>query len=610
MKKIKETLGVVFKAAQYSFAFCLRNNKKDTIAVGLLLVVHTFIGYGMIVLMGSLISTVQTYLTSTKAKPLTVQEFMDGKYYLPVLVFVGALFLEIIVQKYKSYISGRQRHILRVANNQEINKLKASLDIGRRKSKSYDDLEKKIDELPDSWYTRISLTRELVELVGSLFGFVIFGVSLLISNPVYVIILILSSIPMVFAEFAAVSRSWKLSLELIPHHKKRGVLQQAYYGSTAFLQGVMFNQFPFLSRQIQENQDHVIREADRVQRLNLQITLGAYLVQIVGLSIVFIHSVSSTLSTAGDIGALTVILASTRRLQSFVREITFQIANQWQSVKGMIMIEEEFFSLKPLLETKQPVKPTFFGPPRIRFDNVCFNYPERDTLVLRNITLTIEPGSKTVIIGKSGSGKSSLIGLLLRHYDPCSGSIFVGDVELRRIDPADWSTYASALLQNFTIGRRKIGDEIASSRLEKPVEMEEVNEVSDFAGFSSVVKDDPDGFNSQIGTDFGGREFSGGEEQRLALARVRYRKTPILILDEPDSKLDPETAERLIERVFGLKGVTIIIVTQHISRATQADKIVVLDQGSIIESGTHDELLVMNGKYKSMFLLDKNRLGR
>ena len=610
MKKVKETFGVVLKAAQYSFAFCLRNNKRDTVTVGLLLVIQTFLGYSMIVLMGSLISTVQTYLTSTRAKPLTVQEFMSGKYYFPVMVFVGALFLEIIVQKYKSYISGRQRRILRVANNQEINKLKASLDIGRRKSKSYDDLEKKIDELPDGWYTRISFTRELVELIGSLFGFLIFGVSLLMSNPGYVLILISSSIPMVFAEFSAVNRSWKLSLELIPHHKKRGVLQQAYYGSTAFLQGVMFNQFPFLSRQIQENQDHVIKEADRVQRLNLQITLGAYLVQIVGLSIVFIHSVSNTLSMDGDIGALTVILASTRRLQSSVRDITLQIANQWQSVKGMIMIEEEFFVLKPLLETKQPVTPTFDGPPRISFDNVCFNYPERDTLVLRDITLTIEPGSKTVIIGKSGSGKSSLIGLLLRHYDPCSGSIFVGNFDLRRIEPSEWSRSASALLQDFVIGRRKIGEEIASSKFEKPIEMEEVNEVSNFAGFSPVVKDDPDGFNSQIGTDLGGREFSGGEAQRLALARVRYRKTPIFILDEPDSKLDPETAERLIERVFGLNGVTVIIVTQHVSRAIRADKIVVLDQGSIIESGTHDELLVMNGKYKAMYSLDKNRLGR
>ena len=311
----------------------------------------------------------------------------------------------------------------------------------------------------------------------------------------------------------------------------------------------------------------------------------------------------------GDIGTLTIIIASARQLQSSMRNIVLQIAGQWQSVKGIIMIEEEFFGMKPLLETPHPVTPEFVKMPSIRFDNVSFSYPDTNALVLKNISFEIEPGSKVVIVGKNGSGKSSLIGLLLRHYDPTSGNIRVGDINLHNITPRVWSEYVCALLQNFVVFDRQVGAEIASSRLDQPMDMGDVRRASAFAGFDTVIETDPQGYESQIGTEFGGREFSGGEEQRLALARARYRNTPTLILDEPDAKLDPEAAKRLMDNVFALKGTTVIIVTQHMSRTTKAGKVILVDQGEIAETGTHEELMSRDGKYASMFTSDKERLG-
>ncbi|MEI6396641.1 MAG: ABC transporter ATP-binding protein [Candidatus Taylorbacteria bacterium] len=609
MNKLKETLSAVWKAARYSFAFCLRNNKRDTIIVWALLFVQTLLGYGMILLMGKLISVVQFHLSEANHGVMSVSNFLKGGACFPIILFIVALFLEIIIQKYKSFIASRQRHVLRVANTQEMNKLRASLDIARKRSKLYDDIEKKVDELPDGWYTRIAFAGETMEFGGAFLGFTIFGISLLTKHPGYVLILMASSIPMVFAEFVAVSRSWKWAMELIPHHKRRGVLQQAFSGTTSFLQGVMFNQLPTLSVQIKENHDYVIGTMDKLRWSNLKITLGAYVIAMAGLSLVLMHSVYNTISIGGDIGVLTIIVASARRFQSSIRDIVLQIANQWQSVKGMIIIEEEYFGMKPMLETSNPIAPTFKSAPMIRFENVSFSYPDCDSKVLKNVSFTVEPGSKLVIIGKNGSGKSSLIGLMLRHYDPTEGDIMVGDLNLRSIAPANWSEYASALLQNFAIFDRQIGTEIASSRLDRPVDMDGVVKAATFAGFNTVVGEDPKGYNSQIGTEFGGREFSGGEEQRLALARTRYRNTPILILDEPDAKLDPEAAKNLIDNVFALKGVTVIIVTQHVSRAAHGDKIVVLDHGEVVGTGTHSELMSSNARYAAMFTKDQERLG-
>lgn len=609
MQKIKDALISAWKAACYSFAFCFRNNRRDTLWEILLLVLQTVLGYGTIIVTGKLISSLQAHITQGKSTTFSVYDFIRGGYFIPIVAVVAILFGEIIISKVKSFISTRRRHILRFANALEMRDHKASLDIACIRSKLYDDVESKIEELPDGWFTRISFSSELMGFVGTLITFALFGISLAVTHPFYVFVIIITAVPMLIAEFKAVNSIWKLSLDLVPHSKQRGVLERAYRNSTSFLQAVMFNQLPTLRGQIKENQNHVIKLNDELRFRNMQITLATYLVAMAGLSFVLLHSVWNTLSIGGDLGVLTVILASSRRLQASTRDIVLQIASQWSSVKGIIIIEEEYFAMRPLLQTIDPVNPQFNGLPRIRFENVCFSYPQTDTLVLRNILFTVEPGSKVTIVGRNGSGKSSLMSLLLRHYDPTSGKIVVGDIPLRSITPQVWSGHASALLQEFAIHDRKIAEEIASSRLDRPLEMDVVRESARFAEFESIVEKDPLGYSSQIGIEFGGRDFSGGEKQRLALARARYRQTPIFILDEPDARLDPETSQKLAENIFALKDVTVIMVTQHVSRAIQSDNILVLDDGELVEQGTHDELLTIGGKYASMFEKDKRRLG-
>lgn len=303
------------------------------------------------------------------------------------------------------------------------------------------------------------------------------------------------------------------------------------------------------------------------------------------------------------------MMAAARTFQGNLEAIVSLIAEQWNSAKGVILIEKDFLGLKPVLKTDYPVVPKFDITPTIRFDKVSFAYPDTENLVLKEVSFTIEPGTKLAIVGKSGNGKSTIQALLMRHYDPTSGAVFAGDINLRNIEPNVWSNVASALTQEYTVLERRIDEEIASSRLGQPIDSEAVAASARFANFDEVVASDQNGYKSQIGVEFGGRDFSGGEKQRLALARVRYRGTPILILDEPDAKLDPESAQKVIDSVFALQGVTVVMITHHVSRAERCDKVIVMGKGEVVEQGTHQELLAQGGIYASMHEKDKKRLG-
>lgn len=610
MTKIKETLQTLLSAARYSFAFCLRNSKFDSIARLFIAASNTFILYLTIQATGLIVNAVQGSMGKFKGENHSFLEFATGDLAKPILFLLGVLLFGVIFGRLNWFFRGRWGQRLRYANEQQFNDHRASLDVARSRSKEYDDLEKRIMELPNSWQTRIWFSEEMLNLLTTVLSFVLFGTALVSSRPSYAIILIASAIPMIFVEFTLVNMWWSLFQELVPHHKKRKVLEKPYKNPNAFVQALMFHQFPSLRKEIGMNIDQVIGRYDVIRKSGLYKKMFSSFLATVGLCGVVIHAVWHVVRYGGEIGTLTVLIAAARTFQGNLEAIVSLIAEQWNSAKGVILIEKDFLGLKPVLSTFNPVAPHFNGAPRLRFEKVNFAYPNTDTLVLKDVSFTIEPGSKIAIVGKSGSGKSSIVSLLMRHYDPASGDIFAGDINLRNILPATWTKSASALTQEYAVLERSIAEEIASSRLDQEVDLEMVAESCRFANFDEVVDSDPRGYESQIGIEFGGRDFSGGERQRLALARVHYRGTPILILDEPDARLDAESAQRVLDRVFALKGVTVIIITHYVSRAERCDKVIMMGKGEIVEQGSHAELMAHGGLYAATFKKDRSRLGK
>lgn len=245
--------------------------------------------------------------------------------------------------------------------------------------------------------------------------------------------------------------------------------------------------------------------------------------------------------------------------------------------------------------------------PEIRFENVTFQYPnqskEIDRAILKNVNLTLRPGEKIGLIGDNGAGKTTLIKLLLRIYDPTEGTIYVNNVDLRHISSNIWQAYVSALLQNYSSYNFTVKESIGISQNPKYLDETRMLEASKQSQSHKFIEEYEHKYDAQIGTDFGGIKFSGGQSQKMALARTFYRKAPIVILDEPTAAVDTESEIEIFKTLDSLgEKTTAIFISHDMATIGRASRIIVLDKGSVIEDGNHESLMkAPTGKYRRMY---------
>ncbi|MEN9869188.1 MAG: hypothetical protein RLZZ171_171, partial [Cyanobacteriota bacterium] len=234
----------------------------------------------------------------------------------------------------------------------------------------------------------------------------------------------------------------------------------------------------------------------------------------------------------------------------------------------------------------------------IRFENVWFGY-KPDEYVIKNLDFTIKPGEKVALVGPTGAGKSSIIRLLCRLYEPSKGRILVDGIDIRDIPQADLRRYIGVILQESFLFA---GDVKRNITLGDNYSLEEVKQAAKLVNIDRFIEDLPDGYDTVLRER--GTNLSGGQKQLLAFARVAIRNPHVLILDEATSSLDV-TTEALIQSALDqiLINRTAIIIAHRLSTIRNVDKILVLKRGELVEFGSHDELLETDGLYASLYKL-------
>jgi len=265
----------------------------------------------------------------------------------------------------------------------------------------------------------------------------------------------------------------------------------------------------------------------------------------------------------------------------------------------------KFLDLKP--KVTAPAKP-LPCPSRIAegiaFNDVGFAYPGTSRRVLEAINLTVEPGQVIALVGENGSGKTTLAKLLCRLYDPDSGKITIDGVDIRQLDPVQWRRQISVILQDYVQYQLPVWENIWLGDADTSPDREKIIAAARRSGADAAIRRLPEDYDTLLGCWFEqGRELSIGEWQKVALARAFLRDSHFVVLDEPTGSLDP-LAEAELFRHFrrAIQGRSAILISHRFSTVQMADYIYVLDQGRVVESGTHSELLTRNGLYARLYL--------
>jgi ATP-binding cassette subfamily B protein len=354
-------------------------------------------------------------------------------------------------------------------------------------------------------------------------------------------------------------------------------------------------------------------EVDRLHRENL----GAYraelastrlkalfaplvnLIEVAGAVVVFGLGTWALSEGRITLGGLLAFLAYLGQLYSPIRGLS-RLTNRLFSASAAAERIIEFLDERPSVVQRPGARRLGRATGEVAFEDISFRYPGTGGRALDELSLSLEPGRTVALVGPSGAGKSTAAKLLLRFYDPECGRILLDGHDLRDVGLVSLRENLALLLQETLVFDGSVRDNIAYGRPEAT--MDEIVQAAWSADAHDLISALPDGYDTLIGQK--GRRLSGGQRQRIAIARALVRDAPVLILDEPTTGLDPASAARIMEPLRRLmSGRATLVISHNMMTVRDADEIVVLDAGRVVERGEHDELLRLGGLYARLYRL-------
>ncbi|MBV8907152.1 MAG: ABC transporter ATP-binding protein, partial [Acidobacteriia bacterium] len=428
-------------------------------------------------------------------------------------------------------------------------------------------------------------------------------------SPWLLLLLVVAVVPAFLGESHFAFLGFTQNIRQTPIKRQLDYLRQLGASKESAKELKLFGLSGFLSGEYTRLSNQIYDQNVSLARRRLLAGAALSLVSTSGYYLAFAYVVYRTVTGALTWGSLQFLAGSILGASTNIQNIfaTFaSIADQSLFLTDMV----EFFKVGPTLVSKRDAIP---APRPIRdgfvFDKVSFTYPGTRRLVLDRLDLTISPGERIALIGENGQGKTTLVKLITRLYDPTEGRILLDGIDLREYQLDDLQSQIGVIFQDFMRYEMTAWQNIAVGRLEMLQKPASANGSVHQAALKSLADDViqrlPKGYEQLLGRRFeGGVDLSGGEWQKIALARAYLRDAQLLILDEPTASLDARSEYEVFQRFADLtSGRMALLISHRFSTVRMADRIVVLENGRIAEQGSHNQLIALGGRYADMFEL-------
>jgi ATP-binding cassette subfamily B protein len=465
----------------------------------------------------------------------------------------------------------------------------------------YDKLERARRQTGGRTVLMSQVLSQLQDIITVLF----LGIGLVAFNPWLLIILVIAVIPSFLGETHFNQRSYSLTRSWTPERRELDYLRYIGASDQTAKEVKIFNLADFLAGRFKEvaqryyevNRDLALRRAGWGALLSSLGTLSYYGA--------YVFIIIQTVGGLITLGTLTFLAGSFDRMRGLLQGIMNRFSN---IAEGALYLQDlfDFFAIQPSIHGKPGGLP-FPRPLRegFRFENVSFKYPNGHRWAIHNLSFELRAGEKLALVGENGAGKTTLVKLLARLYEPSEGRILIDGVDIREYDLADLRDNIGIIFQDYIRFSLKAAENIAIGHIDEVDNRASIVEAAGKSLADLVIDELPLKYEQALTQRFeGGIDLSGGQWQKIALARAYMRSAQLLILDEPTSALDARAEHEVFLRFSELiHGKTAVLISHRFSTVRMADRILFLENGSLLELGSHEDLLAMNGKYAELFQL-------
>jgi ATP-binding cassette, subfamily B, bacterial len=463
----------------------------------------------------------------------------------------------------------------------------------------YDRLERARVQATD----RLAMIQQMGRLFQQIITTITFSVALVLASPWLVLLMAFGVLPSFIGETHYAFLGYAKNFRQTPAKRQMDYLRQVAGSREGAKEVKLFGLNKFFTKRFQAIADQIYVEDVALSRSKLIVGGLLGVIGTLGYYGAYVYVIWRTLHGAYDIGYFTFLTAAIQQASSNLQQVfstASGIADQALFLTDLIA----FFDMKSTvdanpngLRTPQTIQRGF------EFRNVSFAYPGTERTVLKNFSLTLSPGERIALIGENGQGKTTVVKLITRLYDPTEGQIFLDGVDLREYSLEDLHRHIGVIFQDFMRFEMTARENIAVGRVDQPHQQADIESAAHKSLADTVVDKLAGGYDQMLGRRFeGGVELSGGEWQKIALARAYLRDAQLLILDEPTAALDARSELEVFERFAELtEGKMALLISHRFSTVRMADRIVVLEGGRLIEEGNHEQLMARAGVYAGMF---------